>query len=119
MGFYTIEYAWKKGNTPKRGEFSPDFFIKQGDTTFVVEIKGDEEIAEPAADNVKKHEYASEHFGQLNKWLERDGLATRYQFNMLSPKNFNVFFQQLRDGGLVGFRSELDVAVTRARSTEK
>ena len=31
IGFYSIEYAWKKGNKPKRGEFSPDFFIKQGD----------------------------------------------------------------------------------------
>jgi type III restriction enzyme len=27
--FYTIEYAWKKGEHPKRGEFSPDFFIKK------------------------------------------------------------------------------------------
>lgn len=26
--FYTIEYAWKKGRHPKRGDFSPDFFIK-------------------------------------------------------------------------------------------
>ena len=24
MGFYSIEYAWKKGNKPKRGEFSFD-----------------------------------------------------------------------------------------------
>jgi type III restriction enzyme len=26
--YYAIEYAWKKGEHPKRGEFSPDFFIK-------------------------------------------------------------------------------------------
>ena len=31
IGFYSLEYAWKKGNKPKRGEFSPDFFIKQGE----------------------------------------------------------------------------------------
>ena len=31
MGFYSIEYAWKRGNKPKRGEFSPDFFIKVGE----------------------------------------------------------------------------------------
>ena len=48
VGFYSIEYAWKKGNKPKRGEFSPDFFIKQGDQIFVVEIKDDEEIADPS-----------------------------------------------------------------------
>ena len=40
VGFYSLEYAWKKGNKPKRGEFSPDFFIKQGDWVFVTEIKG-------------------------------------------------------------------------------
>lgn len=117
VGFYWIEYAWKKGNKPKRGEFSPDFFIKQGDQIFVVEIKGDEEIADPSADNIKKHEYATDHFKRLNKWLEKAGITTRYQFNMISPKSYNVFFQKLRDGGVIGFRSDLDVAMTKAAKT--
>ena len=114
VGFYWIEYAWKKGNTPKRGEFSPDFFIKQGGQIFVVEVKGDEEIADPSADNIKKHEYATDHFKRLNQWLEKAKIPTRYQFNMISPKSYNVFFQKLRDGGVVGFRSDLDVAMTKA-----
>jgi type III restriction enzyme len=114
MGFYSVEYAWKKGNKPKRGEFSPDFFIKQGGHVFVVEVKDDEEISDPAADNVKKHEYATEHFKRLNDWLEKEKIPTRYQFNMISPKSYNIFFQKLRGGGLAGFRSELDVAVARA-----
>lgn len=113
MGFYSVEYAWKKGTTAKRGEFSPDFFIKQGEVVFVVEVKGNEEISDPAADNIKKYEYAMEHFKRLNEWLEKANISTRYQFNMLSPKNYNVFFQKLRDGGLVGFRSELDVTMAR------
>lgn len=117
VGFYWIEYAWKKGNTPKRGEFSPDFFIKQGDRVFVVEVKGDEEIADPSADNVKKHEYAMDHFKRLNQWLEKAKITTRYQFNMISPKNFNAFFQKLRSGDAVGFRSDLDVAMTKAAKT--
>lgn len=112
--FYCIEYAWKKGNKPKRGEFSPDFFIKQGDQIFVVEIKGDEEIDDPSADNIKKHEYATEHFKRLNQWLEKAKIPTRYQFNMISPKSYNVFFQKLRDYGVVGFRSDLDVVMTKA-----
>lgn len=114
VGFYWIEYAWKKGNKPKRGEFSPDFFIKQGDQIFVVEIKGDEESADPSADNIKKHEYATEHFKRLNQWLEEAKIPTRYQFNMISPKSYNVFFQKLRDGAVIGFRSDLDVAMTKA-----
>ena len=118
MGFYSVEYAWKKGNKPKRGEFSPDFFIKQRDNIFVVEVKGDEEIKEPADENLKKHEYAAEHFERLNDWLEKAKIPTRYQFNMISPKSYSVFFQKLREGGLVGFRSELDVAVARAGDNE-
>jgi len=118
MGFYSVEYAWKKGNKPKRGEFSPDFFIKEGESVFVVEIKGDEEISDPAADNIKKHEYATEHFKRLNDWLEKGKIPTRYQFNMISPKSYNVFFQKLRGGGLAGFRSELDVALAGAGNGE-
>lgn len=114
VGFYCIEYAWKKGNKPKRGEFSPDFFIKQGEQIFVVEVKGEEEVADPSADNVKKHEYATAHFKRLNDWLEKAKITTRYQFNMISPKNFNAFFQKLRAGDAVGFRSDLDVAMTKA-----
>ncbi len=110
MKFYSIEYAWRKGDHTKRGEFSPDFFIKQGDQIFVVEVKDDGEINDPASENVKKHEYASAHFERLNKRLALDGVASRYQFNMLSPRSFNAFFIKLRDGEL-GYRSELDVTM--------
>ena len=89
-------------------------FIKQGNQIFVVEVKGDEEIADPYADNIKKHEYATDHFKRLNQWLEKAKIPTRYQFNMISPKSYNVFFQKLRDGGVIGFRSDLDVAMTNA-----
>jgi type III restriction enzyme len=114
-GFYTIEYAWKKGGTPKRGEFSPDFFVKQGNCVFVVEIKGDEEINDPSPENMKKHEFATEHFQQVNAWLAKAEIERRYQFNMLTPKNYGIFFMKLRSGDLVGFRSELDVAILKAR----
>jgi type III restriction enzyme len=87
VGFYSIEYARKKGEHPKRGEFSPDFFIKQGDRVFVVEIKGDEEISGPSPENVRKHEFAVAHFQRLDEWLQRDGISMRYQFNMLTPRD--------------------------------
>lgn len=117
IGFYAIEYAWKKGEHPKRGSFSPDLFIKRGNLIFVVEIKGDEEIPEPANENVKKHEFARQHFERLNEWLKNDGIATRYQFNMVTPKDYNMFFTKLREGELVGFRSQLDVAAMKAGRT--
>lgn len=111
MNFYWLEYAWKKGEHPKRGEFSPDFFIKQGEHVYAVEIKDDGEISDPSPENVKKHEYALAHFDLLNTWLEKEKLAVRYQFNMLAPRDFSTFFQKLRESDLGGFRSELDVAM--------
>lgn len=115
--FYPIEYAWKKGNTPKRGEFSPDFFIKKGDTIFVVEIKGDEEISDPSPENIKKNEYALAHFKRLNEWLEKENILIRYQFNFLTPKDYNRFYQLMRNNELLGFRSMLDVALGNISTT--
>jgi type III restriction enzyme len=111
MKFYSIEYAWKKGEHSKRGEFSPDFFVKQGEQIFVVEVKDDGEISDPSPENVKKHEYARAHFNRLNERLIAEGMSPRYQFNMLSPRSFNAFFIKLRAADLVGYRSELDVTM--------
>ncbi len=107
--FYEIAYAWKKGNTPKRGKFSPDFFIKVGDVMLVVEIKSDEELREPSEESRKKNEYALAHFERINRHLEELGSSLRYRFHFLSPKSFNVFFQQIREGNIGVFRSDLDV----------
>ncbi len=114
MSFYSLEYAWKKGEHPKRGEFSPDFFIKKGERVYVAEIKDDSEINDPSTENVKKHEYARTHFERLNTWLEQEGQEVRYQFNMLAPRDFNAFFQKLREDSLTAYRSVLDVAMINA-----
>ncbi len=112
MRFYEIDYAWKKGEHPKRGKFSPDFFIKAGDLIVVVEIKGDEELREPSEENRKKNEYALSHFARVNAYLEEMKSATRYKFMFLTGQNFNKFFKSLRDGTLAFFRSELDVKLS-------
>jgi type III restriction enzyme len=115
--FYSIEYAWKKGEHPKRGEFSPDFFMKQGNTILVIEIKDDNEIADPSMENQKKCEYANAHFDQLNKWLVEEGLNIVYQMNFITPKDFNKFFIKLRAGEAKGFRSELDIVLGQQLTT--
>ena len=107
--FYEIDYAWKKGEHPKRGKFSPDFFIKAGDLILVVEVKGDEEIADPSDENRKKNEYALAHFERVNQHLEQENNPLRYKFNFLTPKNFGLYFQTLRNGNSLSYRSELDV----------
>jgi len=113
--FYAIEYAWKKGEHPKRGEFSPDFFILQGDLCFVVEIKSDDEVGDPSPENVKKYQFARQHFETLTARLEAAGEARRYHFTMLTPSGYNTFFQTLRERTSAGFLSELDV-VLRAQN---
>lgn len=106
--FYAIEYAYRRRDHTKRGEFSPDFFIKQGDFIFVAEIKDDGQIADPEHENQKKFEASTKHFDTLNEWLEQSGSEVRYQFNFVTPRDYNKYFQQLREGNLRGFISTLD-----------
>jgi len=110
--FYEIDYAWKKGEHPKRGKFSPDFFVKVGDLMLVVEIKGDEELAEPPEETRKKCEYAQAHFERVNSHMASSGSTARYKLTFLTPRNSNTFFQYLRDGRIANFRSELDVKLS-------
>lgn len=105
--FYPIEYAWKKGEHPKRGYFNPDFFIKKGDHILVIEIKGDEEIAEPSPENKGKYKYARLHFETLNQQQSE----CTYFFHFLTPRDYDKFFKFLRNGNYDSFVSELDAAL--------
>lgn len=107
--FYEIDYAWKRGEHPKRGKFNPDIFIKVDNLTVVIEIKGDEELREPSDENKKKNEYALAHFERVNENLKKEGCPIRYKFTFLTERSFNIFFQSLREGKLKNFKSELDV----------
>lgn len=78
-----------------------------------MEIKGDSEIDDPSPENQKKFEYARDHFHRLNEWLRRAEFDVAYQLNFLTPKDYNKFFQLMRSQDLTGFRSELDVVVTK------
>src|SRR5581483_9511073 len=110
--FYEIDYAWKKGEHPKRGKFSPDFFIKAGHTIIVVETKDDFELKEPSEENKKKAEYATAHFDRLNQILESESSARRYKFVFLTPKGYAAFFDSLRAGKIMSYRSELDIRLS-------
>src|SRR5690606_17782822 len=90
--FYEIDYYWKKGEHPKRAKFNPDFFIVVGDLVQVVELKDDGEIKEPSPENIKKYQFAIEHFEILNHYLQEENKSRVYHFNFLTPKNFSTFF---------------------------
>ncbi|MDD9852431.1 MAG: DEAD/DEAH box helicase family protein [Deltaproteobacteria bacterium] len=125
MGFYAVEYAWSKPTTRpegaphiKRGMFSPDFFIKQDNCILVVEIKDDSEIANPSPENTKKHEFARRHFARLNHWLFEGIESPFYQFNMLTPQDYEVFFDKLQQRDLVYYNSRLDAAILEANKVK-
>jgi type III restriction enzyme len=111
MGFYDIDYFWKKGEHPKRSKFNPDFFIKAGKLILIIEIKDDEEISDPSPENKKKYEYAIAHFDRINAYLRKHKSDIKYKFNFLTSSDFNNYFQSIRDGDVESFRSQLDVAL--------
>ena len=101
VGFYSIEYSWRKGEHPKQGSFNPDFFIKKGNDIIVVEIKMDNDVSD---ENRAKLRYAKGHFVRVND-LQKE---QRYYFKFLSPESFDLFFKALRNGAYKDFKSELE-----------
>ncbi|MDD2391570.1 MAG: DEAD/DEAH box helicase family protein [Bacilli bacterium] len=113
-GFYSIEYSWRKGEHPQRGSFNPDFFIVYKNRIIVIEIKGDEQINDPDVENIGKYKAAIEHFEIINRHLDLNKNDLRYKFTMLTPKNYEVFFDTLKGNIISGvdkFMSELDVSI--------
>lgn len=113
IGFYEIDYFWKKGEHPKHGRFNPDFFIRTGTSILVGEIKDDDEISDPSPENKKKYEYAVAHFDRINEHLKKKRAGVRYKFNFLTPSDFSNYFQSIRNGNAASFRSELDVELNK------
>lgn len=108
--FYEIEYAWYRGVDPKHGKFSPDFFIKLKEPVIlVVEIKDDGQLTDLDEENIAKNQYAVSHFKMLNEHLAQTGSPLWYQFNFLTPKDFGVYFQKLRQGEIVNAQFDLDI----------
>jgi type III restriction enzyme len=101
VGFYSIEYSWRKGEHPKQGSFNPDFFIKIDKNIIVVEIKMDNDVSD---ENRAKLRYSKEHFDRVNG-LQKE---QRYYFKFLSPGSFDLFFKALNNGTYKDFKSELE-----------
>jgi len=106
--FYPIEYSWRKGEHPKRGNFNPDFFIKIGANILVVEIKGDEEIREPSDENKAKYKAAKNHFKIINEQQDK----FKYYFNFLTPEDYDYYFDHLKNGNF-SFSSKLDAELEK------
>lgn len=105
--FYPIEFGWRKGEHFKRGFFNPDFILKAGNTILIVEIKADEEIDDPSDENRAKFAHAKVHFETVNELSSE----LTYHFHFLTPKDYDAFFQFLREDRF-DYSSSLDAALS-------
>jgi len=118
--FYEIEYSCRYGVGDSKSrkyyhdKFNPDFFIKIEKDGIVyhvvIEIKDDGDASE---ENKAKNKYAIQHFEELNKRMEKQGINERYIFHFLSPNGYDVFFNHLRDGSVLAgqdrFKCQLEM----------
>ena len=118
--FYEIEYSCRYGTGDSKSrkyyhdKFNPDFFIKVEKDGIVyhviIEIKDDGDVSE---ENKAKNKYAIQHFDELNRRMESQGINERYIFHFLSPNGYDVFFDNLKDGSvLLGqdrFKCQLEI----------
>jgi len=107
MGFYSVEYAWRKGEHPTQGNFNPDFFLKIGNNIVVVEIKSDGDDSE---ENKAKYRWAKKHFEDLNEELKKAKINQRYTFHFLSPNSYAEFIEYFCDNRIFDkkFRSKIE-----------
>jgi type III restriction enzyme len=106
LGFYSIEYSWRKGEHTTQNNFNPDFFIKSQNNLVVVEIKSDGDDSE---ENKAKFKWGQKHFSDLNRELKEKKIKQRYFFHFLSPENYTEFFNYLVDGRL--FKGEFKSSI--------
>lgn len=107
MGFYSVEYAWRKGEHPTQGNFNPDFFLKFGGNIVVIEIKADDDDSD---ENKAKYRWAKQHFETLNEELKKSKIKQRYFFHFLSPNSYAEFIEYFCDNRIFDkkFRSKLE-----------
>ncbi len=107
MGFYSVEYSWRKGEHSTQGNFNPDFFLKFGENIVVIEIKAD---GDDSDENKAKYRWAKQHFETLNKELKKSKIKQRYFFHFLSPNSYAEFMEYFCDNRVFDkkFRSKLE-----------
>lgn len=113
VGFYSIEYGFQPGGNgrSKRGAFNPDFFLlcESGDRVIGVETKDDSDFTDT---NRGKLVYALDYFAAVNKLLAKRRSKRRYQFHILSPVDYDDFFEGLRNDSLGDFVSTLQAGLS-------
>jgi hypothetical protein len=107
-GFLEIDYAFQEGGAgrSKRGRFNPDFFLwlKEANTVVVCEVKAD---GDHSWRNKGKMAAAHEYFSEVNRLLEERGDDRRYVACIISPTDYEKFFETVRNAEPEKFTSTL------------
>lgn len=108
VGFYSIEYSYKIGSHTKQGSFNPDFIIKLNDEKDIYVVLEIKDNGDDSLENKGKNRAALAHFELLNSKLKETGSDEKYYFHFISPDDYEVFFEYLRNNMLDSFVSGLD-----------
>ena len=109
-GGYAFPYSYKPARTGKthvsNETFNPDFFVRVKDShdILVVEIKAE---GDDSNRNRAKCRDGLKHFETLNARLATAGEPWRYHFYFLSPDDFAIFFDQVKEDKFAGWKSGL------------
>lgn len=110
QGGYSFPYSYKPAKSAKthtaNENFNPDLFLRVRGThdILVVEVKAE---GDDSNRNRAKGRDGLRHFETLNDRLVRMKEPWRYHFYFLSPEDYTYFFEKVRDGKYVGWRSGL------------
>ena len=117
VGFYSVEYSWRKGEHPTQGTFNPDFFLKIGENIIVVEVKSNGDDSE---ENKAKYRWAKRHFEDLNAELKKHKVKQRYFLHFLSPDSYSEFVEYFCDNRIFDkkFRSNLEDLLDNGQSVK-
>lgn len=109
-GGYAFPYSYKPTKAAKthvaNENFNPDYFIRVRDAfdILVVEIKKDGDDSDR---NRAKYRDGQRHFDTLNNRLKDIYEPWCYHFYFLSPEDYTLFFEQVRNRAFVGWKSGL------------
>ncbi len=117
MGFYSIEYSWRKGEHPTQDNFNPDFFLKFGENIVVIEAKAD---GDDSDENKAKYRWAKQHFKTLNEELKKNNIKQQYFFHFLSPNSYAEFIEYFCDNRIFDkkFRSKIEDLLDRGQGVK-
>ncbi len=117
-GFYEIEYAFQEGGTgrAKRRKFNPDFllWLEAVDVIVVCEVKAD---GDKSWGNKGKMAAARAHFDEVNRLLADACETRRYVPRIVTPKDFDKFFEAIRTAKPEDFQSELQGVLDAMKTT--